>query len=124
MQEAGDLDRLALPLDAPGGVWYAYPDKVIDAAGNEARATFAGGKFTLSGVGVASPKQVQAATFIVPTEMIKPGELPDLAQPPADLMASFPATLTELKVTPSAVTRDGDFLTVRVTWMDLSGTLK
>jgi hypothetical protein len=56
--------------------------------------------------------------------MIKPGELPDLAQPPADLMASFPATLTELKVTPSAVTRDGDFLTVRVTWMDLSGTLK
>ncbi len=114
----------SLPLDAPGGVWYAYPDKVIDAAGNEARATFAGGKFTLSGVGVASPKQVQAATFIVPTEMIKPGELPDLAQPPADLMASFPATLTELKVTPSAVTRDGDFLTVRVTWMDLSGTLK
>ena len=113
-----------LPSDAPGGVWYAYPDLIRDAAGNEARSSFSGGKFTLTGNGIGSPKPVQAATFIVPTEMSKPTPTPDLGMAPLDLMAAFPATLSELKVTPSAITRDGDSVTVRVTWIDVTGSLK
>ena len=95
-----------------------------DAAGNEARSSFSGGKFTLTGNGIGSPKPVQAATFIVPTEMSKPTPTPDLGMVPLDLMATFPATLSELKVTPSAITRDGDSVMVRVTWIDVTGSLK
>ena len=56
--------------------------------------------------------------------MPKPTDTPDLGMAPLDLMAVFPATLSELKVTPSAITRDGDSVTVRVTWIDVTGSLK
>ena len=116
-----------LPSDAPGGVWYAYPDLIRDAAGNEARSSFSGGKFSLSGMGIGTPKPLQAATFIVPSETVKLDGgvgLPDLAGGSPDLMAAFPAVLSEIKVQPAAITRDGDSLTIRVTWTDTSGTLK
>ncbi len=118
---------LTLPLDAPGGVWYAYPDLIRDAAGNEARSSFSGGKFSLSGMGIGTPKPVQAATFIVPSEMAKldgGAVVSDLGVGQPDLMAAFPAVLSELKVQPAAITRDGDSVTIRVTWVDASGSLK
>lgn len=111
-----------IPSDAPGGVWYAYPEFVRDAAGNEGRASFAGGKFTLSGLGI-TPKAVQAATFIVPGSPPDPTGKPDLGTTQPDLGA-LPVELKELKVLPTNVTRDGDAVSVQVTWKDLTGLLK
>ncbi len=114
-----------IPSDAPGGVWYAYPDLIRDAIGNEARSSFSGGKFTLSGNGI-TPKAIQAATFIVPAELPKPdaGVGPvDFGAPP-DLMATFPALLREIKVAPAAISRDGDAMTISVKWTDVAGILK
>ncbi len=116
-----------IPSDAPGGVWYAYPDLIRDAVGNEARSSFAGGKFTLSGNGIA-PKAIQAATFIVPANMAMPDggvtPLPDLGMPSADMGSSLPALLREIKVAPAAITRDGDSVAVSVKWTDVAGILK
>jgi len=116
-----------IPSDAPGGVWYAYPDLIRDAVGNEARSSFAGGKFTLSGNGI-TPKAIQAATFIVPANMAMPDggvtPLPDLGMPSADMGSSLPALLREIKVAPAAITRDGDSVAVSVKWTDVAGILK
>lgn len=116
-----------IPSDAPGGVFYAYPELVRDAAGNEAQASFSGGKFTLTGMGIA-PKAVQAATFIVPEAPARPDGghpgPPDLGGGRPDAGSSFVATLKDLRVIPASVTRDGDSMTLQVTWSDHAGTLK
>ena len=96
-----------LPQDAPSGVWYAFPEKVSDLAGNEAIGTLTGGKFTLSGVGTM-PTPVMAATFIVPSPPNMPqptGDLgvPDMAPPP-DMASALPATLSEVGFMATVVT--------------------
>lgn len=121
-----------VPIDAPGGVWYAYPDKIRDAAGNESTASFSGGKFTLSGPGLMAPA-VNAATFIVPNNTVTLPDLampnldlaaaPDLAPPP-DLAKPYPAILAGVRVDPSSIAKDGDPVRVDITWTDVAGILK
>lgn len=120
---------LQLPIDAPTGVWYAYPELVRDALGNEGRGTLSGGKFTLGGNGTTSPP-VMAATFIVPSpassapdfgSMLADGGTP----PPPDLGGmQLPAALSAIGVSPSTASKEGDVLTVTVTWSDLKMILK
>ena len=119
--------KLVLPSDAPFGVWYAYPELVRDAVGNEGRGTLASGKFTLTGNGSTSPP-VMAATFIVPSGAATPdfGSMPDGGSPmPVDLGGmQLPAALAGIAVMPPTATKEGDTLTVTVTWNDLKMILK
>ena len=116
---------LQIPLDAPAGVWYAWPDVVVDGAGNAAQATFAGGKFMLSGAGI-TPQPIAAGTFVVPS-FVTP---PDAAVPSFDLgvvpdMAmQLPAVLNAITVMPSSITMAGTPLTVTVSWTDNAKILK
>lgn len=112
-----------LPQDAPSGVWYAFPEKVTDLAGNEAIGTLTGGKFTLSGVGT-TPTPVMAATFIVPAPPNMPqptGDLgvPDMAPPP-DMASALPATLAEVGFMATVVTRPDEPVVLRMRWVDNS----
>ncbi len=120
---------LQLPIDAPTGVWYAYPEVVRDALGNEGRGTLSSGKFTLSGNGSTSPP-VMAATFIVPSPAASG---PDFGSqlvdggtpPPPDLGAmQLPAALSAITASPSTANKEGDTLTVTVTWNDLKMVLR
>lgn len=120
---------LQLPIDAPTGVWYAYPEVVRDALGNEGRGTLSGGKFTLTGNGSTSPP-VMAATFIVPSPASSAPDfgslLPDAGTPtPPDLGGmQLAAALSGITVSPSTATKEGDVLTVTVNWSDLKMVLK
>lgn len=120
---------LQIPIDAPTGVWYAYPDVVRDALGNEGRGTISGGKFTLGGNGTTSPP-VMAATFIVPSPASTApdfgGTLPDGGMIPLPDLGGMqlPAALSAISVSPSTATKEGDTLTVTVTWSDLKMVLK
>jgi hypothetical protein len=115
-----------VPSDAPYGIWYGYPDTVVDAAGNQASGMLTGGSFTLSG----STMPVMAATFIVPDQAAL--VVPDLAAstvdggvPLPDLAASpFPATLATLSVSAAMPpSKPGDTATVQMTWNDLANIL-
>lgn len=119
--------KLQIPSDAPFGVWYAYPELVRDAVGNEGRGTFSAGKFTLTGNGTTSPP-VMAATFIVPSGAAVPdfgSGMPDAGTTPPDLGGmQLPAALAAIAVMPPTATKEGDTLTVTVTWNDLKMILK
>lgn len=119
--------KLQIPSDAPFGVWYAYPELVRDAVGNEGRGTFSAGKFTLTGNGTTSPP-VMAATFIVPSGAAVPdfgSGMPDAGTPTPDLGGmQLPAALAAIAVMPPTATKEGDTLTVTVTWNDLKMILK
>lgn len=128
----GDLltGAVVMPQDAPSGVWYAYPESVRDGAGNEAKGALAGGKVTLTGNGITG-QPVMAATFILPSGNIVPDfgtpsldggttMLPDLGMAGSQL----PAALSAVSVTPSTATKEGDAITVTVTWTDLKQILK
>lgn len=120
--------KLQLPSDAPFGVWYAYPELVRDAVGNEGRGTFSAGKFTLTGNGTTSPP-VMAATFIVPSGALIPDfgmGSPDGGTPPLPDLGTMqlPAALAAVTVMPPTATKEGDTLTVTVTWTDLKMILK
>lgn len=116
-----------IPLDAPSGAWYAWPEVVLDAAGNAATASFSGGKITLSGPGVMTPQPIAAGTFVVPSNTVA---LPDAAVPPSDLGAppdmamQLPAVLNAITVMPSSITMPGGTLTVTVSWTDNAKILK
>lgn len=119
---------LQLPSDAPFGVWYAYPEVVRDAVGNEGRGTLSSGKFTLTGNGSTSPP-VMAATFIVPSGAATPdfgSGMPDggTMMPPDLGTMQLPAALAKIEATPPTATKEGDTLTVTVTWNDLKMILK
>jgi hypothetical protein len=121
--------EVQLPQDAPHGVWYAYPEKVMDAVGNEAVGSFSAGKFTLNGAGV-TPMPVMAATFIIPAPPNVPvtdmGASVDMAvpTPPPDMAMGMPATLAEVGFSPTVIMRDGEPSTLRVRWVDNAGILK
>lgn len=120
--------EVQLPADAPHGVWYAYPEKVMDAVGNEAVGSFSSGKFTLNGAGV-TPMPVMAATFIIPAPPNTPvgdmGAPADMAIPqPPDMAAGMPATLAEVGFNPTVIMRDGEPSTLRVRWVDNAKILK
>lgn len=121
--------EVQLPADAPHGVWYAYPEKVIDAVGNEAAGSLSSGKFTLTGVGVTTPTAVMAATFIIPAPPNTPvgdmGAPVDMAMmPPPDMATGMPATLAEVGFNPTVIMRDGEPSTLRVRWVDNAKVLK
>lgn len=105
-----------VPLDAPGGIWVAYPESVVDAAGNVASGSLSADKFTLSGVGVSSPKEVQAATFLVdvPEGAADMGAAaPDLGG--ADMRPTdSPAQLSGISVAASATAEMP--VSVTITW--------
>lgn len=116
---------VVLPQDAPSGVWFAFPEKVTDVAGNEAVGSLSGGKFTLSGVGT-TPMPVMAATFIVPSPPNTPvatGDMGvatvDMASPP-DMATRLAATLAEVGFTATVITREGEPVSLRVRWVDNS----
>ena len=115
-----------LPIDAPSGVFYAWPEVIRDAAGTEARATFnADGTFTLSGQD-AMAKPIPAGTFTLGGGLT---DLPDAATPTVDMampvdlggvpdMAMpLPAVLTGVSVKPGQA-KNNDLITVYVTWTD------
>ncbi len=114
-----------IPLDAPAGVWYAWPDLVVDGAGNSAQATFVGGKFMLTGTGI-TPQPIAAGTFVVPS-FVTP---PDAAVPSVDfgvapdMAMQLPAVLTGIAVSPSSITMAGMELNVAVSWTDNAQILK
>lgn len=117
---------MQIPLDAPAGVWYAWPDVIVDASGNAAQASFvAGGKFMLAGPGI-TPQPISAGTFVVPS-FVTP---PDAAVPSVDLGAApdmamqLPAVLNAITVMPSSITMAGTALTVTVSWTDNAKILK
>lgn len=117
-----------VPSDAPYGLWYAYPDLVRDAAGNEARGVFANGRFKLVGDGTVIMQEVMAGAFILtdPNGLKAPdlgvitipldgGVTPDMAG------GAFPATLAGVSVmAPMPPTKVGDTVTVQMTWNDLA----
>ena len=124
---------LQLPLDAPAGVWYAWPQVIRDAVGNEATATFnADGTFSLTGQD-AMAKPVPAATFTLASSSF---ELPDAATPgvdmagPVDLggapdMATpLPAVLFSVNVTPSKIDKIGEPVNIYVSWTDNTANLQ
>ncbi len=113
-----------IPLDAPSGAWYAWPEVVLDAAGNPAQATFSGGKITVAG----APQPIAAGTFVVPSNTVV---VPDAGVPlPLDLGAQpdmampLPAVLNAITVMPSSVTMPGMPVTVTVSWTDNLQILK
>lgn len=116
-----------IPLDAPSGPWYAWPEVVLDAAGNAAQASFAGGKFTLSGPGITMAQPITAGTFIVPSNTVPRPDLgvqpADLGVPP-DMAMPLPAVLNAITVMPSSITMPGAPLTVTVSWTDNAQILK
>lgn len=122
--------EVQLPADAPHGVWYAYPEKVVDAVGNEAIGSLSAGKFTLNGAGVVTPMPVMAATFIIPAPPNTPvndmGAPPDMAMmmPPPDMATGMPATLAEVGFNPTVIMREGEPSTLRVRWVDNAKILK
>lgn len=120
--------EVQLPADAPPGVWYAYPEKVMDAAGNEAIGSFSSGKFTLSGA--VSPMPVMAATFIIPAPPNTPvndmGAPVDMAMmmPPPDMATGMAATLAEVGFNPTVIMSETAPSTLRVRWVDNAKILK
>lgn len=117
---------VTLPSDAPSGVWFAYPDLVRDNAGNEARGSIAAGKFSLAGPGIAAPTPVNAATFNVPGSASPDGgmpPLPDMAVA-SDMAAVLPVILTGVAISPTTVSKEGDPITVTISWNDVAKILR
>ena len=117
---------VTLPSDAPSGVWFAYPDLVRDNAGNEARGSIAAGKFSLAGPGIAAPTPVNAATFNVPGGASSDGgmpPLPDMAVA-SDMAAALPVILTGVAISPTTVSKEGDPITVTISWNDVTKILR
>nr|MBP6743299.1 hypothetical protein [Deltaproteobacteria bacterium] len=117
---------VTLPSDAPSGVWFAYPDLVRDNAGNEARGSIAAGKFSLAGPGIAAPTPVNAATFNVPGSASPDGgmpPLPDMAVA-SDMAAALPVILTGVAISPTTVSKEGDPITVTISWNDVAKILR
>ena len=113
-----------VPQDAPGGVWYAYPESFRDSTGNEARGTLSGDNFTLSGPGLM-PKPIKAGLFIVAGDSPK-GDMggQDLGVAPGDMSAVLPASLVGVSVMPASITMMGQTATISVNWTDNARILK
>ncbi len=117
-----------VPANAPLGNWYGYPELVYDAAGNQTRGAFFGkDKFSLIATADSSMTgpPVMAATFVVSDSAAStpnladmgPGTLPDMST------AQYPAMLTMLLASPSAISKEGDMVTVQMNWSDPTGIL-
>lgn len=118
---------LILPSDAPSGVYYAYPEKLRDAAGNEGVGELTTGRVTLVANGLRSTP-VMAGTFVLPA-MALPGlgadmSMPDLSAPGDMAAGQLPAALGGISATPASITKEGDNVTVTMTWNDLAMILK
>lgn len=94
-----------VPQDAPGGDWLAYPESIVDAAGNVGTGTLTGDHFTVNGLGQGAPAAVPAALFRVE------GPEPPMGEPPA--------RLTGIDVDPSVVVV-GQPLRLQVNWTGAS----
>ena len=117
-----------VPSDAPFGLWYAYPEVVRDAAGNEARGVFANGRFHLVGDGSVVMTDVMAGAFILtdPAGLKAPDlgvpTIPDGGLPLPDMAGgAFPATLANVTVMATMPpTKVGDTVTIQMSWNDLA----
>lgn len=122
LQGSGDTltGSFLVPMDAPGGFWVGYPESIQDAAGNIGTASLSGSKFTISGPGISSPAQIEAAVFYVSA----PGETApddggtvDMLQSTLDLRPTLPVSLININVVPPSPMPDQK-VTVTVSWMD------
>lgn len=111
-----------VPLDAPLGVWLAYPESVVDEAGNVGAGSLMGnGRFMIASSGMAAA--IPAGAFVVAGQDALPvtDDGGVVAQP--DLAVTLPVELTALSLTSTTLTV-GQPMSLSVTWKDNARLLK